>query len=115
MSGHPKFLDGFHESVTVLVRDLSGGLPARAAAQHVEDDVLPDEDEVALDLLVELVRNFHAAYVVWARFGPLSADLTRLDDLRDELEDFVGDANPVEEAAHHVLGRVPPSYVQLPK
>ena len=89
MGGDPQFLDRLHEGLCVFVGDYSCGMPPSASAQHVEDDLLPDEDRITLNLIVELIRDFHAAHVVRARLGRLSANLARLDNLGDEFQDAV--------------------------
>ena len=92
MDADPEFLDSFHQRLGFLVRDHPGRVPTRAAAEHMEDHILAHKDEIALHLVVELIRNFHAAHIVWARFGPFPTDLTRLYDARDEFKDSVGDS-----------------------
>ena len=79
MHTDPKIINCLHEGLGVLVRDNSGCMPPGTPADHVEDDVLADEKQVALHLVVELVRNFHTADVVWTRLGRPTADFTCLN------------------------------------
>ena len=73
------------------------------------------EQQVTLHLVVELVRYLNAAYVIWARFGPLPADLTRLHNLWDEFQDRFGNADSVKEPFHHMLRGMPPPNMELPQ
>ena len=61
-------------------------MPSGAAINHVEDDVFVHEQQVALDLLVEGVRNSYIAGVGRTRSLPFPAYWTGVDDLWDELE-----------------------------
>ena len=92
MKTDPYFINGFHEGVSVLVRNDSGGMPSSASADHVEDDVSADKEQVTLNLVIELVRNLHTADVVWARFSPLTADFACLNNFWDELQDSFGNS-----------------------
>ena len=55
----------------------------------MKDDMLADEHQVTLDLVIELVRYFHAAHVVWAWFGPLPADFACLHHFGDKVQDLI--------------------------
>ena len=70
MKTDPYFINGLHEGLSVLVRDDSGGVPSGASADHVEDDVFADKEQVTFNPVIELVRNLHTADVVWAKFSP---------------------------------------------
>ena len=74
-----------------------------------------DEQEVALDLFVEGIRNVHTAHVVWARLGPHAAHLTGVAYFWDQVEDVVRDSYSLEETTHYRRGGVPPADVKLPK
>ena len=88
-------------------------MPACASVEHVEDDVLVDEQEIALDLLIEGVRNIHTAHVVWAWSGPHAAYLTGIADLWDQIENCIWDSDTFEETTHHRGRGVPPSHMKL--
>ena len=83
MEPHPTVMYGVRQSLFTLVRDKSACMPTCASIQHVENNVLVDEQEVALDLLVESIRNVQTAHVVWARLGPHEAYLTRVAYFQD--------------------------------
>ena len=89
MDPNPAQVNGLRQRLFVLVRDESACMPTCASVEHVKDDVLVDEQEIALDLLVKGVRIIHTAYVVWARRGPHAAHLTGVADLRDQVENRV--------------------------
>ena len=87
MDPNPAQVNGFRQRLFELVRDHRAGMPACASVEHVEDDVLVDEKEVALDLLVEGVGYIHTAHVVWAWSGPHAAHLAGVADFWDQIED----------------------------
>ena len=113
MDPNPAEVNGVRQRLFVLVRDESTSMPACASVEHVEDDVLVDEQEIALDLLIEGVRNIHTAHVVWARSGPHAAYLTGITDLWDQIEDCIRDSDTFKEATHYCGRGMPPSYMQL--
>ena len=113
MDPNPAQVNGIRQCLFMLVRDESACMPACASVEHVEDDVLVDEKEIALDLLVESVGYVHTAHVVWAWSGPDASHLTGVTDFWNQIEDCVRDSNSFEEAAHHGGGSVPPSHMQL--
>ena len=76
----------FDQGVVGSVLDDNRCMPSGAAINHMEDDVLLHEQQVALDLLVEGVRNFNTAGIRRTLFLPLSADRTGVDNLGNELE-----------------------------
>ena len=55
MYGDPTCVDGFDEGLLFLVGNDLRGMPPGTSVQHMEDDILVDEQEVALDLLVESI------------------------------------------------------------
>ena len=110
----PTSLDGICQRLFKFVWDEGAGMPTRASIQHVEDYILVDEQEVALDLLVEGVRDIHTAHVVGAWCGPHAAYLAGIADLWDQIEDCIRDSDALEEATHHSSRSVPPSHMQLP-
>ena len=63
MDPNPAQVNGIRQRLFVLVRDESACMPSCASVEHVEDDVFVDEQEIALDLLIEGVRNIHTAHV----------------------------------------------------
>ena len=89
-------------------------MPSGATAQHMEDDMFLNEEEVTLNLVIELVCHFYTADIAWAWFGPLPTDLTGLANFRYELKDLLTDTNTIEEPSHRVFGSMPPPNVQLP-
>ena len=54
-----------------------------APVKNVKDYMLMDKEKVTLDLLVEGVRDVHAAHIAWARIGPHSAHPASVADLRN--------------------------------
>ena len=60
-------------------------MPSGTSVQQVEDGVVMDEEEIALNLLVEGVGNVHAAHVVRAWLRPHAADPARVADLGDQI------------------------------
>ena len=58
-------------------------MPPETSVEHVEDDVLVDKDNVALNLCIELVGYVDRACAVWGWFLPFSADFARVHDLMD--------------------------------
>ena len=111
MDPNPAQVNGFRQRLFVLVRDESACMPACAFVEHVEDDVLVDKQEIALDLLVEGVRDIHTAHVVWAWSGPHAAYLAGVADLWDQIEDCIRDSDAFEKTTHHFGRGVPPSHV----
>ena len=56
MYGVPSGVDGFYQRLIGFVRYERRCMPTSATVHHVEYDVLPDEQEVALHLLVKGIR-----------------------------------------------------------
>ena len=81
----PKFIDGGHEVFFGLTGDELCRMPAGAAINHVEDDVLVYEQQITLHLRIERICNLDVAGVAgpWAR--PFPANLACLRDLRKHL------------------------------
>ena len=69
METDPELVDRLHEGLNVLVRDNTGCMPPGTSADHVEDGVFPDEEQVTLHLVIEFVQNFHTAVDVRARLS----------------------------------------------
>ena len=113
MDPNPAQVNGIRKRLFVLVRDETACMPTCASVEHVEDDVLVDEQEIALDLLVKGVGNIHTAYVVWAWRGPHAAHLASVADLRDQVENRIRDSDTFQEATHHCGRGVPPSHMEL--
>jgi hypothetical protein len=88
-------------------------MPSGAAVNHVEDDVLVYEQQVALHLCIERVCYLDVAGVAWPRARPFSAYLASLGDLRKHVQHVLGNATPLQHAAHGVMRGVPPSHVEL--
>ena len=92
MDPNPAQVNGIRQRLFKLVRDENACMPACATVEHVEDDVLVDEQEIALDLLVEGIRYIHTAHVVWAWRGPHAAHLAGVTDFRDQVENRIRDS-----------------------
>ena len=78
MNPDPQGVDRIDQSRVLLVLNGTRGMPPRAPVHHVKDDVLVHEQQVALHLLVEVVKQIRAACITRAGLGPLSAHLARL-------------------------------------
>ena len=115
MDPNPTQVNGIRQRFFELVRDQHACMPACASVEHVEDDVLVDEQEIALDLLVEGVRYIHTAHVVWAWRGPHAAHLAGVTDFWDQIEDCVRNPDTFKEATHDCGRGVPPSHMQFPQ
>ena len=115
MDPNPAEENGVRQRLFELVRDQNACMPACALVEHVEDDVLVDEQEIALDLLIEGVRYIHTAHVVWAWRSPHAAHLAGVTNLWDLIEDCIRDSDTFKEATHHCGRGVPPSHMQLPQ
>ena len=113
MDPNPTQVNGIRKRLLELVWNKHARMPTCATIEHMENDVLVDEQEIALDLLVEGVRDIHTAHVVWAWSGPHAAYLTGIADLWDQVEDCIRDSDSLEKATHYCGGGVPPSHVQL--
>ena len=111
MDPNPAKVNGIRQRLLELVRDQHARMPACATVEHVENDVLVDEQEIALDLLVKGVRDIHTAHVVGAWSGPHAAYLAGIADLWDQIEDCIRDSDAFEETTHHLGRGVPPSHV----
>ena len=88
-------------------------MPSGASVQHVKDDVIMDKEEVALDLLVEGVGDVDTAHVVRSWLSPHPADLARVADLRDQVQNFIWDSDSFQESAHDLGRGMPPSHMEL--
>ena len=75
-------------------------MPPGASVKQVEDSVVMNEEKIALDLLVEVVGDIDAAHVVRAWLRPHPADLARVADLGDQIQDFIGYSDSFQESAH---------------
>ena len=85
MKSNPTLLYCVGEGSLQLIGDQHPCMPPSASVQQVEDGVIMDEEEIALNLLVEGVGDVHAAHVVWAWFRPHAADPARVTDLGDQI------------------------------
>ena len=88
-------------------------MPPSTPLQHVKDDVIVDEEEVALDLFVESIGDVNTAHVVWSWYCPHPADLTRVTDLWNEIQYLIWDSNSFQEPAHDLSRGMPPSSMEL--
>ena len=49
-------------------------MPSSAPVEEMKNDTIFEEQKIALDLLVKLIRKVHVARAVGAHFGPFAAD-----------------------------------------
>ena len=75
-------------------------MPPSTPVQHVEDDVLVDKEEVALDLFVESIGDVDTAHVIRSWLCLHSADLTRVADFWNKVQDLIWDSNSFQASAH---------------
>ena len=68
-----------------------------------------DEEEIAFNLLVERVRELCAADCVGPGLCPFAANLARVHNLGDELEDLVSDPDAFQKARHSAHSGMPPA------
>ena len=115
MNSDPAELNGVRQCGFELIGNESACVPTRASVQHVEDDVLVDEQEVALDLFIECISDIHTTHVVRARLGPHPAHLAGVADLGDQVENLIWDSDSFQKPAHDLRGGVPPANVKLPQ
>ena len=113
MDRNPCLSKSVDEGVFGLVWYDLRGMPSDASVKHVEDDKLADEQQVALYLLVESVGDFYTACITWAWLGPLPTHFASLDDLGDEIKNFLGNSYSIEKLVHRVLRGMPPSYMEF--
>ena len=109
MGADPYFVNGDHESILIFPWYLASGVPSCATVNEMKYDLLVDKEQVTLDLGIRRVGELCAAYVSWARLGPLPAYAASLHDLWNELDDIVSDSHSFEEALHGVMRCMPPS------
>ena len=113
MDGNPCLGKCIDESVLCFVWYYLRGMPSYAPVKHVENDKFADEQQVALYLLVESVGDFYTACITWAWLGPLPTHFASLDDLGNEIKNFLGNSYSIEKLVHRVLGGMPPSYMEF--
>ena len=113
MESHPTLLYCVGEGLFPLIGDQHSRMPPGASVQQVEDSVVVNEEEIALDLLVEVVGDVDAAHVVRAWLSPHPADLARVADLRDQVQNFIWDSDSFQESAHDLGRGMPPSHMEL--
>ena len=77
----------------------------------MQDDELVDKEQVALNLLVEFIGQVYTAHVVRTWLCPLSADLTRIANLGNEIEDILRYPNSFQESLHYWGRCMPPADV----
>ena len=78
-------------------------MPPGTPADHVEDGVLANKEQVTLHLVVEFVGNFRTADVVWTRLCPLTADFTCLHYFWTVLQDSVSYAHTIHKPLQDML------------
>ena len=103
MGADPYLVNGGHEHILIFSRYLVSGVPPCATINEMEDDLFVDKEQVTLDLGIKRVGKLCAAYVGWARLGPLSADTASLHGLRNEFDHVVSNTNSFEEALHGMM------------
>ena len=99
----PYFVEGLHEGLRVLVRNDSDGMPSGASADHAEDDVLANEEQVTFNLVVEFVRDIHTADVIRAWLSPLTANFACLNDFWNKLQDSFRNSCTIQESLHNMF------------
>jgi hypothetical protein len=99
-------------------------MPSGASIYHMKDGgvssfvdlgILTHENDVALNLLIEGVRNVRSANIGGAWLLPLSTDFTSFADFRNQLNNFLRNAYSLKELFHGGFRRVPPANMQFPK
>ena len=115
MNGNPKLVNGFHQGSFGFVGDEPGSVPSCASVQHVEDDVLLNEEKITLNLFVEFVGDLDTTRMVWPRLSPCAANLTSLNRFRNKVQNSLWYADSVQELCHYAGRSVPPAYVQFPQ
>ena len=113
MESDPTLVNGIRQCLLVLVWDKSTCMPPCATVEHMEDDVFVDEQKIALELLVESVRDIHTAHVVWAWRCPHAAHLAGVTYFRDQIENSIRDSDSFQKATHHCGRGVPPPNMKL--
>ena len=103
MNACPNSINGGDKRLILFVWGQCGSMPPSAPVQHVENNILMNEEKVTFHLLVKLIRYLNAACVARPGLLPLSADSTGLHYLWDEIEDFLRNPNSFQEAFHGVL------------
>ena len=111
MYGDPAGVDGFDEGIIFLVGDDKRSMPSCASVQHAEYGVFVDEQEVALDLLVENICKLNTASAAGAKLGPLPAYGACVDDFRYQVKNTVCYANTLQTSFHGVLRIMPPPHM----
>ena len=75
--------------------------------------LLVDKDQVALHVLVELVRVFVAIQLAGPGFSPRSAELTGLNCPWNEVQNSSGNSKLCKELCHDHDGGMAPAYMQF--
>jgi len=81
----------------------------------VKDNVLVDEQEIALDLLIECIRQFYAACGARSWFHPFPTDTTRVYNFGYYFQHPLAHTYSFEKSSHCAFLGVPPPYVQFPQ
>ena len=100
MKSNPTLLNGVGECLFLLVGNHHSCVPSGASIQHVKDDVFVDKEEVTLDLFVESIGDVYTAHVIMSWLCPRPADLTRVADFWNEVQDPIWDSDSLQESAH---------------
>ena len=109
MDSDPELSDGVHASILTFARNFTRGVESCASVNEMENNVLVHEQQIALDLLVEGVRDVNVRLISRSRLVPLTAHLAGLTYLRNDLQDFVWYSNSLEKFLHRVRGCMPPA------
>ena len=64
-------------------------MPSGASIEHMETRVLVNKQQVTFHLLIEGIWELGVASIAGTRFGPLSANTTRLDHFWDQVQYFL--------------------------
>ena len=103
MDGHPSGIQGEHDGIFSFVWNFHGGLPPCASVHEVEDDMFPNEYQVAFDLCVEGICKNYGCDVGGAWFHPFSAHGAGRGDGGYEVQDPLGNPNTFQELLHCVF------------
>ena len=85
MDSDPELSDGVHASILTFARNFTRGVESCASVNEMENNVLVHEQQIALDLLVEGVRDVNVHLISRSRLMPLTAYLAGLADLRNDI------------------------------
>ena len=115
MNCNPRSVKRLNEGLVFLVGDDDSGMPTCASVKHVKDDELMHKEKIALNLMVELIGDFHTAGVTGAWLGPLTAYVTRIDNAGNHVKNLLGNTHAFKETLHGMFRGMPPANMKLPQ